>query len=118
MSVKSRERAVAEFGYAIFAHRYEQLWGELIAIGLTLQRYPKYRRADQASYYAHFRHFATRELTDDCVVRAVSSKSLSLSSLTRVAQTELGVQMINEALLEAAIDRSPAAGGTPGSISV
>jgi D-inositol-3-phosphate glycosyltransferase len=118
MSARSRARAVDEFGYAIFARRYDQLWGELSAISQTLQRYPKHRRVDQPSYYSQFGHFATRELSNDCMVQAVTGTSLSLSRLAEFGQIELGVKIIDEALLETVIDKSSAVRSIPGGISV
>jgi D-inositol-3-phosphate glycosyltransferase len=101
MSERSRVRAVAEFSYATAARRYDGLLTELAAVAGTLQRYPKTRRFDQPAYFDYFRHFATKELKDDCLLRKASDSVFSLAQVIRMAQTELlGISVIDDALLD------------------
>lgn len=99
MSEQSRARAVSEFSYPKIACLYDQLLAELSAVARTLEAYPKARRFDQTAYFDYFGHFATRELTDDCFIRAITNNFLPVSKLTDLAQTELGIPVLDQALL-------------------
>jgi D-inositol-3-phosphate glycosyltransferase len=100
MSLQSRARAVSEFSYASVARRYDELFREISAIARVTQRYPKVKRFDETAYFNFFGHFATNELSDRCLIRELSNRSLSLEKLTRLVQTELGVSIFDSPLLD------------------
>jgi len=101
MSERSRDRAVAEFSHASVARRYDELWAELTAIADKLQPYAKARRFDQPAYFNFLGHFASKELTDDCVVRAAANNCLPISKLIHNVQGGFsGIPVLDKALLD------------------
>lgn len=99
MAGRSRARAVAEFSYTAAARHYDELWVELAAIANALQLHPKKRRCDEPAYFDFFGHFASQELTDDCVLHV--RNGLPIPRLIRAVQRELpGLRVFDEALLD------------------
>jgi hypothetical protein len=100
MSERSRSRAVAEFSGPRVACLYDQLFRELNEISRKLEPYPKSRHFDQIPYFDLFGHFATRELSDHCMIRATTKNSLPLSKVTSLAETELHITVFDLSLFD------------------
>jgi glycosyltransferase involved in cell wall biosynthesis len=100
MSEHSRARAVAEFSYASVARRYDELWNELAATARNLQLRPRYRAFDEPAYFNCFKHDATKELRDDCVIRKADNDALSITTSLQLVEAMLpGISIFEESLL-------------------
>ncbi len=100
MAEHSRARAVTEFSYANVARRYDELWIELAAIARNLQLRPKRRAFDEPSYFNCFRHHATKELRDDCIIRLADNDALSIAMSSQLVEAMLpGIPILEDALL-------------------
>ena len=119
MSEYSRARAVAEFSYASVAHRYDELWTELAAAACNLQLRPKLRAFDEPAYFECFKHHASRELKDDCIVRAAKGNGLQIKTLIDLVEAMLpGIEVFEEALLLRLMEALSSAENVSGGLSV
>jgi D-inositol-3-phosphate glycosyltransferase len=99
MSKHSRARATTEFSYLAITRRYEALWAELLDAARSERLGPKRRHFDQPRYFDHFGHFATSELTDDCLIRQSEAGLLPIKTVVEMANAECpGVGMFDERL--------------------
>jgi D-inositol-3-phosphate glycosyltransferase len=119
MSEYSRVRAMAEFSYASVARRYDDLWTELVAAACSLQLRPKFRAFDEPAYFECFKHHATKELKDDCIVRIARNDALSITTLIELVQSMLpGTPVFEEALLGRLIEALSSAEDATKGVSV
>jgi D-inositol-3-phosphate glycosyltransferase len=120
MSANSRARAVTEFSYKNVARRYEELFSELVAISRSIEPTQNRKRSPNHTFFDSYRHFASRELTDESVISAAAGASLQVSRMLRGVKSSYveGVPLFDESLLRQIISTASLLGGTRGSVTV
>lgn len=120
MSQNSRVRALAEFSYANVARKYEELFGELVAISRSLELRPNGKRFNNRAYFEFYRHCAAQELTDECVLLAAEGALQRVSCMMRGVESSFaqGVTLFDESLLRQILHIVSLSGGSGKGVSV